>query len=862
MPNPTPDPLTAAASRGPGSISRRPSSAKPRPTGTNILVVDDEEPRVRQPRDAIAIALSLLGVVAVVALSTYAHGTTEGVQNDVQNITIALTRAWLLPVVLLETLITLVIPGAVIIELAARRLPRQILESAAALALGLILATAFVYAVNAIGASDLVRGLSIPTRAGLVITVPGYIAGVAGLLTASGPRQRRRTVAFSWNLLWFSLAVTLISGQVSLPGVAVSLLLGRVAGLSVRYVSGVSSERARGPALIDALKRAGFAPISLVRVKDVADDSPRHVVSSHQPYSPEDPSVLALSRTSDTRVYALTQLDGPRLDVVVLDGDRQVIGFMQRLWHSVRVRGIEGRTAMSLRAVAERAALLTYAASAAGVRTPRLLGIAHADDSMLLVLEHPEGTIPLSDAEPELVSDRVQQAVWRQLDRAHSAGLSHRGITGDVVLVGRAAPGISGGTPLQYEDSPNVWLTGWQSGDIASPGFSQLMDVAQLLTSLSLVVGAKDAVRNAMAVLGEEQLGAVGPLLQGVVLPSATRARMRAHKDLLPQLRSALVRELPEANVEPQQINRFSVKTVVTWIVTFVAIAVVFTTINFEQVTTAVAQSNPWWLVATFVLGLATWLGAAMTFIGFASVRLPVFRATLVQAAASFVALAAPAGIGPAALNLRMLTRRGVSTSLAVATVALVQVSGFVVTVLLLVLLSVVSGEGGALRALPSTSVVFAIITVVIAAGIVFSVPVLRRWVVAKVSPTLRQVWPRLSELLSTPWRLGLGVAGNVVITLGYVFAFHTALLAFNVEVSLIDLAVVYLVGNTVGSLAPTPGGLGAIEFALITGLTTTASVPAAVATSAVVLFRFATYWARIPLGWFAMRYLNRTGDL
>ncbi|WP_029068067.1 lysylphosphatidylglycerol synthase transmembrane domain-containing protein [Jonesia quinghaiensis] len=856
MPNPTSGSAEARALGGsrPSWFNRAALKSAQQPPD-DVLIIDDEEPRVRQPRDAVAIGLAMVGVAAVLALSTYAHGTTEGVQNDVQNISSALTRVLLLPVVLLETLVTLVIPVAVFIELTMRRMARQIIEAAAALALGLLLASIFMYAVNSLGSGELIRGLSVATRAGLIITVPGYIAGIAGLLTAAGPRQRRRTVTFSWNLVWFALAITLISGQVSLPGVVISLLLGRTAGLIVRYISGVSSERARGRALVEALRRANFEPISLIRVRDIADDSP--AVESADIKLLEDPTAVALSRTSDTRVYAMAQLSGPRLDVVVLDGDRQVIGFLQRLWHSIRVRGIEGRSAISLRAVAERAALLTYAASAAGVRTPRLLGVAHAEDSMLLVLEHPEGAIPLNEVPSEAVSDATQRAMWRQLELAHTAGLAHRGITGDVVLVER--PQESG---RDMSLSPVVWITGWQAGDIASPAFSQLMDNAQLLATLALSVGAERAVMNAVDVLGAEKLAAVGPLLQGVVLPSATRIRMRAHKNLLTELRSALVLRLPEANVEPQQINRFSVKTVVTWILTVVAVAVVFTTINFEQVTAAASQSNPWWFVATFVLGLATWFGAAMTFIGFASVRLPVFKATLVQAAASFVALAAPAGIGPAALNLRMLTRRGVPTSLAVATVALVQVSGFIVTVLLLVLLSVVSGEGGALRALPSTSVIFSIIGLTMVGGVVFSVPVLRRWVLAKTTPTFKQVWPRLSELLSTPWRLMLGVLGNVVITLGYVFAFQTALLAFNVEASLIDLAVVYLVGNTVGSLAPTPGGLGAIEFALITGLTTTAGVPAAVATSAVVLFRFATYWARIPLGWFAMRFLTRRGDL
>ena len=62
---------------------------------------------------------------------------------------------------------------------------------------------------------------------------------------------------------------------------------------------------------------------------------------------------------------------------------------LTRLWRSLRMRGIEGRSVVSLRQAAERAALLAYAARAAGVRTPRLLSIAEADDSMLLVQERP-----------------------------------------------------------------------------------------------------------------------------------------------------------------------------------------------------------------------------------------------------------------------------------------------------------------------------------------------------------------------------------------------------------------------------------------------------------------------------------------
>src|SRR5699024_8940887 len=125
-----------------------------------------------------------------------------------------------------------------------------------------------------------------------------------------------------------------------------------------------------------------------------------------------------------------------RLDVVVLDGDRQVIGFLTRAWRSLRLRGLDGRSAISLRAVAERAALLAYAPQAAGVRSPTLERIAEVDDSMLLVQQHAVGTVPLRDVPTERITDEVLRDAWRQLDVAHSAGLAHRSLTSDVVLVG------------------------------------------------------------------------------------------------------------------------------------------------------------------------------------------------------------------------------------------------------------------------------------------------------------------------------------------------------------------------------------------------------------------------------------------
>jgi uncharacterized protein (TIRG00374 family) len=142
--------------------------------------------------------------------------------------------------------------------------------------------------------------------------------------------------------------------------------------------------------------------------------------------------------------------------------------------------------------------------------------------------------------------------------------------------------------------------------------------------------------------------------------------------------------------------------------------------------------------------------------------------------------------------------------------------------------------------------------------GALLTVPAIRQWVWLKVGPTLAQVWPQLVWIIGQPRRLILGLTGNFIQTAGYVAAFWASLEAFGKGgIPLINVALVFLVGNAAGSAVPVPGGLGAVEIALTTGLAG-AGLPTAVAAPVAVLFRALTYWARVPLGWIAWRYLQR----
>jgi uncharacterized protein (TIRG00374 family) len=87
------------------------------------------------------------------------------------------------------------------------------------------------------------------------------------------------------------------------------------------------------------------------------------------------------------------------------------------------------------------------------------------------------------------------------------------------------------------------------------------------------------------------------------------------------------------------------------------------------------------------------------------------------------------------------------------------------------------------------------------------------------------------------------------------------ALAAFGAHASFEKVALVYLAGSAIASAAPTPGGLGAVEAALVAGLTAT-GVASGPAIAGVLTFRLATFWIPTLPGWVAFTKMRRRGEL
>ncbi|MEX3767716.1 YbhN family protein, partial [Mycolicibacterium fortuitum] len=104
---------------------------------------------------------------------------------------------------------------------------------------------------------------------------------------------------------------------------------------------------------------------------------------------------------------------------------------------------------------------------------------------------------------------------------------------------------------------------------------------------------------------------------------------------------------------------------------------------------------------------------------------------------------------------------------------------------------------------------------------------------------------PRLPGLVAAGSPLGAAAPGRGSVE------------AFVGTTSLVYVTPFSLVGGTLASAAPTPGGVGAVEAALIGGLAAF-GVPAAIGVPAVLLYRVLTCWLPVFIGWPVMRWLTK----
>jgi uncharacterized protein (TIRG00374 family) len=685
----------------------------------------------------------------------------------------------------------------------------------------------------------------------------GYVAAVLAFIrTMPTGLPRVRSILWAGNTA--VAACALLAGVTSLLALVLTVLVGLTCAALVRYALGERPPPQTDNGLDAELRRFGLAATGVSRADDDEEGNPRHLAE------------LA---------------DGRRVELVVLSSENTA-GFWRRLRDLLFLRGpVAPRMLYGVRRRAEHAALMSFSARQAGAAVPRVLAVGELGPGTVLLVRELPAFRALDALGDEELTDELIDLCWRELGLLHRHRLVHGNVNGATVGVlghpsGTADLSASEDTAASPADTSDpddtsettvptvpagpreatVLLTGLDRGGVAAPQLQVSLDQAAMLTLLAMRVGSGRAVDSAVRALGVTATAAVLPFLQPPGLPYTLRRALRGDRGLLARLRERVVRIAPEAPSEPARLERMRPRTVVSVIVaTVVGLVLLYqlTGVDF----TAIGRADPVWTLAALAASVVCTLSAAMILIGFVPVPLPWWRTVMVQYAGSFVRIAAPAGLGSLAINTRFVTREGVSTSLALSAVGLTQLVGFLVHVPLLLVCAYLTGTSYWTGFTPSPTVVVISVAGTAVVGVVLLLPRLRQALGARIRPYLRGVLPRLLDMLQSPSSLLLGFGGTLLITAAFVLCLQFSVLAFaepGAQVSLVAVAVVFLAGNAIGSAAPTPGGLGAVEAALIGGLTTVAGVPAAVALPAVLLFRLLTFWLPVLPGWGAFSYLQR----
>ncbi len=793
-----------------------------------IEVTDQLERRIRKPVDLLRCALSCIEIVALVLAGIAASATTTGVETDIVGASRRLPHA-LLDVAPKVALIGLfIVPVALGLQLLLRRQLRRVAEA---------VATGVLAAAVASVADDLLRHAAAARfYDAIIMSRPGashtaaldpYLVGLIAYLTMISLVGRP-----SWrNALWVAVGVYSVVHVAALNTTVLSLLItlcaGRAIGLAVRYGAGSASQRPAARDIAAALAAAGVRVTAIRRVRQ-----PRTGVAGSRHYA----ATTAEPATAETT----------SLDVVVYDRDQQAAGAIYRVYRSVRLLGQVSRNApLSVDHEVERRALLSYAAEDAGAPTPRLCALVRVGpEASVLAFTHYEGTT-LADRNPGC-SDAELSHIWDAVSRLHAHRVTHRALTADRILL------TGDGQAILLDPG---------DGDVGATDLQIRLDVSQLLAELALYVGPERTVKLALAKAGADDLVAVVPLLQPVVLARSTRHELRRRRDVLPALRKLLSAGVPDGSVVPVRLERIRLRTLLTMVASVVAAYLLAGELERASLASVLRSADWRWSIAALALSATTYIGATLSLSGFVAARLSFFRTLLVQVAGSFVTLVTPAAVGGAALNVRYLQRKKVPAAVAAASIGVAQVVAFVLHISLLVVFAAIAGTTAKTSIQPPRWAYFVLAGLVVVALAVFALPAGRRLLRARVSPTLGQVVPRLLEVAHQPRKLAEGLGGALLLSASYILCLAACVAAFGRSVPIASIAVVYLTGVAIGSVLPTPGGVGGVEAALTAGLTA-AGLPGAVAVSSVLLFRLLTFWFPVPVGWVALNYLERKHEL
>ena len=443
---------------------------------------------VRSPVDVLRLVTAVVLVLVLVVVDWLFGDTLTGFATDLFA-GLSAVPDWLVDVVVTGSrvlVMALFVAGAIAVVRGGNWRPVLPLAVAAgAAALLTFLLDVFDEADE--GPAVSVAGGAFPTAAGL--------AAISAAVTAAAPWLPRGWRRLGWIMV-FGLAIErFLATPASLESLA-AVLIGWVAGAAAVVAFGGPWRRPRGHAVAAGLADVG---VPLVRLEQASLDA-----RGSTPYFGET-------------------VDGARLFVKALGDDERSADRLFRLYRRILPRDLgDERPFSSLRRAVEHEALVALAARDMGARTPHLVALARAEPNGFVLAYEAVAGRSLDRLAPDEVSDELLAAVWVEVARLRTHRVAHRDLRLANIFVA---------------DDGVVWMIDFGFSELAASDLLLATDVAELVASSALLVGADRAVARARAAVGQDGLQDASGRLRPWALSGATRTALGERPGLLDEVR-------------------------------------------------------------------------------------------------------------------------------------------------------------------------------------------------------------------------------------------------------------------------------------------------------------------------------------
>ena len=771
----------------------------------------------RSPEDLLRLVVSAAVLFAVLATTALLSEATGGFEGDFVDL-VGVGSLELLRV--LEGLLSLVTLALGLLTILLPLLTRRLRT------FGYVLAASFVVSLLMAG-FDSWLGLTgsindAAVAAGLersAIPDATEIASSAAAIVVFAPFVTRRWRQALWTLFGVLLALDVAISVHPPAATLIALAVGPMVGSATLLAFGRPTSRPTVAAITTSLGAAGLPVTEL--------------------------AAASVDARGSTPYFARSE-KGERLFVKVLGANERAADLLFRLYRRLRLRNVgDERPDSSLRRTVEHEALVSLQARDVGVRTPRMRAVASVGaDSFLLAYDQIDGSsidkVPAAE-----LDESVLAALWDQVAIMRTHRIAHR----DLRLAN-----------VFLDDDGAPWVIDFGFAEVAASDALLHADVAQLLASLAVAVGAERALSSALETLGGESVAGAVPRLQMVALSGATQTALKQRPGLLEELRNTALERLAMAEPELDPLTRFrpgnGVLLVASAAALFIGLPVV---VGFDRVVDVTGAAD--WSHLGTVAGAVVVLLAATGWelYSVAPVSLPAWPTALTAVASFFASTTGPAQSRANSLSSRFLELHGLPHDEARAAVSLGAAAPQGALAVMLVAF-VIWAAPGAFEAVdidrPRALLVGGVVVVLLGLASL-AVPAVR----SELSESIGKGWARtrqgISQLAGSPSRLVTTAAAGTTVAIVHLVALRNSLEVFGADTPMATVGVVVFSALLVAYFVPTPGHVVAIEVLLLAGLRAT-GIDLAVALCAVLLYRTAVFWVPVLLGAPALWYLKR----